>query len=333
VVTVPVPGFDNRLIVLPGIAASMVIEAADPTASELALDPESSLQVYALLSGKLTSSFSLSSDTPSLDIVIGDEGPRTLVLSEDSANKPSTVAQARDALLRAIRTAHGTSQAFTSALVANVGDRLVVLPGAEGVTVTFSTTPTDQTTLTELALESALPAIAASDGSGSPGPPTTLRRTTIFGTVHVKELTLASEVIFADPVTAERRQAGCVRFSYVPDGSRTPSRFRCQPDLEIQKELEAALRAEPSLTSAERERILNDIRARLRPSFTAVRYGEAAYAQLGMDCAEEIRTGAEDEGEMGAYNFLQQEQRTRNLRASLDAYLRFGLEAGSLFVN
>lgn len=333
VVTVPVPRFDDRLIVLPGIAASITIEAADPTASELALDPESSLQVYALLSGKLTSSFSLSSDTPSLDIVIGDEGPRTLVLSEDSANKPSTVAQARDALLRAIRTAHGTSQAFTPALVANVGDRLVVLPGAEGVTVTFSTAPNDETTLTELALESALPAIAASDGGGSPGPPTTLRRTTIFGTVHIKELTLASEVIFADPVTADRRQAGCVRFSYVPDGSRTPSRFRCQPDLEIQKELEAALRVEPSLTSAERERILNDIRARLRPSFTAVRYGEAAYAQLGMDCAEEIRTGAEDEGEMGAYNFLQQEQRTRNLRASLDAYLRFGLEAGSLFVN
>ena len=33
------------------------------------------------------------------------------------------------------------------------------------------------------------------------------------------------------PRRTERTQAGCVRFSFVPLGSRTPRRYRCQPDL------------------------------------------------------------------------------------------------------
>jgi hypothetical protein len=69
------------------------------------------------------------------------------------------------------------------------------------------------------------------------------------------------------------------------------------------------------------------------PAFTSMRYGEPGYAQLTQLCAQEIRTGAEDEGEMGAFNFLQQAHRRNNLRASLDEYLRFGLEAGLFFVT
>jgi hypothetical protein len=36
---------------------------------------------------------------------------------------------------------------------------------------------------------------------------------------------------------------------------------------------------------------------------------------------------------MGAWSFLKHAQREANLRASLDEYLRFGLEAGLLFVT
>jgi hypothetical protein len=36
---------------------------------------------------------------------------------------------------------------------------------------------------------------------------------------------------------------------------------------------------------------------------------------------------------MGAFNFLQQGHRLKNLRSSLDEYLRFGLEAGVFFVT
>jgi len=34
-------------------------------------------------------------------------------------------------------------------------------------------------------------------------------------------------------IFVEQRQSGCMRFSYVPDGSGTPRRYRCQPDLAL----------------------------------------------------------------------------------------------------
>lgn len=150
------------------------------------------------------------------------------------------------------------------------------------------------------------------------GPPTTLERTTIFGVVHVKELALASEVIFSDPVVADRRQAGCVRLSYVPETSQTPRRYRCQPDLALE-----------GVPDSHRD----IIRARLTPAFTSVHYGHPAYAQLSRTCALEIRTGAEDGSEMGAFNHLKQPQREANLRLRLQEYLPFGLEPGLIYVT
>ena len=69
----------------------------------------------------------------------------------------------------------------------------------------------------------------------------TITASTVFGRVHVERMD-ASNVIFAaasglsngrEPVFVNRRQEGCVRFSYVPLGSRTPRRHRCQPELGI----------------------------------------------------------------------------------------------------
>jgi hypothetical protein len=177
------------------------------------------------------------------------------------------------------------------------------------------------------AADPARAAIAADAGATTAGPVTTLERVTIFGEVFVKELTLASEMIFVHPVRAERRQTGCVRFSYVAQGSQTPRRYLCQPDLAIsnrEQELDPA-----PLTSAERDKII----LRVRPQFTSKRYGQPAYAQLSSACAREIRTGAEDGSEMGVFSFLQGPQREANLRIALDEYLRFGLEAGIIFVT
>ena len=202
---------------------------------------------------------------------------------------------------------------------------------------TSSTAPTDATTLRELALESDRPAIAASEGGDRPGPTTTLEKTTVFGAIHVKELLLASETLFTIPPMAERRQIGCMRFSYVPPGARTPQRYRCQPDAEIAaRTAEAERRAEAarrSLTTEERDAIRDEVERALVPAFTSTRYGRPAYGQLAPSCPAPILTGAEDEGEMGAFHFLQQAQRVKNLRASLDEYLRFGLEAGIFFVT
>jgi hypothetical protein len=94
-----------------------------------------------------------------------------------------------------------------------------------------------------------------------------------------------------------------VRFSFVPLGSRTPRRYRCQP-----------ANAADAL--------------RVQPQFTSERYGVPAYCQLSDRCAIEIRTGADDESEMGAFHDVFAPQRDTNLRIRLDEYLRFGLEAG-----
>ncbi len=59
----------------------------------------------------------------------------------------------------------------------------------------------------------------------------TLLRSTIIGTVQTHAIALAEDSIFTGQVYVARRQIGCIRFCHVPAGSRTPRRFRCQPDL------------------------------------------------------------------------------------------------------
>ncbi|MBI2852510.1 MAG: hypothetical protein HYX84_05370 [Chloroflexi bacterium] len=169
-------------------------------------------------------------------------------------------------------------------------------------------------------------AIAGNDAGTEPGPPVHVIRSTIVGAVFVKEMVMASEALFTRRVTVQRQQQDCVRFSYVPAGSLTPRRYRCQPDLALEAESE---RLKRDLTAAETDLIL----ARLEPQFTSMRYGEPAYAQLGPSCAPEIRTGAEDGAEMGAFCSLKQPQREANLRIRLEEYLPFGLEAGFIYVT
>lgn len=144
-----------------------------------------------------------------------------------------------------------------------------------------------------------------------------LESCTVIGKVHARELTLASDCLFvarlaslgdpwAAPLWVERRQQGCVRFSWVPPGSRTPRRYRCQPGKDDQ---------------------------RTRPHFTSLRYGDAAYCQLRESTPDSIRRGAHDESEMGVLHGLYQPQRETNLEVRLDEYLRFGLEAGIFYAS
>lgn len=75
------------------------------------------------------------------------------------------------------------------------------------------------------------------------------------------------------------------------------------------------------------------ILSRLQPRFTSTQYGNPGYAQLANTCAAEIRIGAEDGSEMGVFSYLKQPQRQANLQASLDEYLRFGLQAGIFYIS
>lgn len=162
------------------------------------------------------------------------------------------------------------------------------------------------------------PAIAAPDAADPFGPPTTLERVTVFGPVHTRELRVASEVLFTAPVQVQRLQTGMVRFSYIPDGSQTPRRYRCQPALAVAT---AETRAQEPL------------RATLQPQFTSTRYGDPGYAQLSPQCPPEISAGAESGTEMGALHDLLQSQREAHLRTLLDEYLPSGLEAGIFYVT
>jgi len=74
-------------------------------------------------------------------------------------------------------------------------------------------------------------------------------------------------------------------------------------------------------------------RSRLQPVFNSTRYGTPAYCQLSLNCALEIRTGADDEAEMGAFHDLFQPQREANLRARLEEYTPAGMDAGIIFAS
>jgi hypothetical protein len=164
--------------------------------------------------------------------------------------------------------------------------------------------------------DSAAVAYAATVADG-PGGSLTVANSTIIGRVNAYEVPLATNSIFlADaastgdwtaPIRVEKRQEGCVRFSYVPASASVPRRYRCRP---------AA-----------------DDPVAMRPQFVSLRYGDAAYLQLDLHCPPEIRARADDGAEMGAFHLLFEPQRAANLRLRLDEYLRFGLEAGIFYAS
>jgi hypothetical protein len=169
----------------------------------------------------------------------------------------------------------------------------------------------------------------------------TSNNSTIIGKLHTKRLELASNTIFfaalaltdtwEHPVISEQNQQGCVRFSFVPLESIVPRRYRCQPDLAVTEAITAADKPKGSLTAAERLAISDGVQARVRPAFTSLRYGQPGYGQLRAFATREIRAGAEDESEMGAFHDVFGPQREANLRIRLEEYLRFGLEAGIFY--
>jgi hypothetical protein len=67
--------------------------------------------------------------------------------------------------------------------------------------------------------------------------------------------------------------------------------------------------------------------------FTSTRYGDPAYAQLGVDCPPHVRSGASNGSEMGAFNHLHQFKRECNLQTILTEYLPVGIKAGILYVT
>jgi hypothetical protein len=137
---------------------------------------------------------------------------------------------------------------------------------------------------------------------------------TIVGKVHTRTIALASNTIFnaqlsaADPWTAavwaSRRQAGCVRFCWLPVGSITPSCYNCLP---------------PSGATSDNG---------LAPSFVTLRYGDPAYALLSGDCPLAIWNGSDTGSQIGAYLQSQETEAVANVQLRAPEYLPALLESG-----
>ncbi|MGN6810836.1 MAG: hypothetical protein ACTHMP_08170 [Thermomicrobiales bacterium] len=159
----------------------------------------------------------------------------------------------------------------------------------------------------------------------------TIQRVTVIGRVLTHAIELAENTIFTGRARVVRRQEGCVRFCYLPAGSRTPRRYHCQPDLVVAAVADAVARGD--LAAAEQPGADERERRRVRPQFNSTRYGTPAYGQLAAWCAPEIARGADDEAELGVFHDLFQPQRAANLRARLDEYTPAGMDAGIVFVS
>ncbi len=173
---------------------------------------------------------------------------------------------------------------------------------------------------------------------GAPGYPVAhaiLRviRSTVFGRVQAHAIALAENSIFEGKITVARSQIGCMRFCAYIKGSRTPRRFRCQPDLAIATVEQQLTAAGEPLTSEIADAARMRERSRVQPRFNSTRYGTPTYCQLAAYCPVEIRQGADDESEMGVFHHLYQPQRAANLQARLDEYTPAGTTAAILYAS
>ena len=170
---------------------------------------------------------------------------------------------------------------------------------------------------------------ALSAGAGAAAGSVTVARSTILGTLAARTIPLLENSIVTGPVVSTERQAGCVRYSFLPlTGSQTPQRFRCQPDLESSTEIAAALTDNPGLSPGQSNAIQVSVEAWLVPAFTSRTPGQPGYLQLADATPAQISSGAEDGDEMGVFYGLYSGRRESNLRYRLNEYLRIGLEAG-----
>lgn len=323
-------GGERRLVVLSGNDGEIVFTPHPQdgfTAAELGLVGSGARPVRALLSGPLPPALALAAPrrlSVTLTPALGTAA--TLTAAFGGIASPAALDALAAALQTAIRNA-GSGALFDLALAAVVeGERLLVAPGEPGAAVSFGPASDDAATVSAMALL-VVEALAASEPGEAFGPPVSLERCTVFGRLTTRELVRASEVLFADPVVVERRQVGNVRYCFVPDGSRIPRRFRCQPDLALDAAFAQLERASPFVPDRELARERGRVLARLVPLFVSTRFGDPGYARLSPATASELLTGAEDGSEIGVYQSLHEPRRREQLRALVDAYVRFGLEA------
>lgn len=125
-----------------------------------------------------------------------------------------------------------------------------------------------------------------------------LERVTVFGDVHVNRLE-ATEALIQGTVIVLDNQHGCFRFSTAHD----------TPDKRMPRRFES-----PLFTP----RIPNHF-------FTSRTFGDPGYAQLSATAPDEIARGADNRGEMGAFNLLLNPIKLDDLETKVLEFMPFGL--------
>jgi hypothetical protein len=158
-----------------------------------------------------------------------------------------------------------------------------------------------------------------------------LSRVTVLGGAKVHSVGLAEDSILTGALDCERRQTGSVRFCYLAPGSRTPKRTACQPDTAIARVTAEITPGTPAARDRRRLEALTS--ARLVPRFDSVEFGQPAYARLAGDAAPELKDGAHDEGELGAYHDLWQPLRVADLQTQLRQFVPPGVDIDIRFAT
>jgi hypothetical protein len=126
----------------------------------------------------------------------------------------------------------------------------------------------------------------------------TLERVTILGNVSVNRLE-ATEALIQGTVRVLDNQHGCFRFSAAND----------TPDKRMPKRYESQL-FEPQIPNH---------------FFTSRRFGDPGFAQLSATAPASVVRGAENRGEMGAFNTLLNPVKLDDLETKVFEYMPFGL--------
>jgi len=297
VTTIEVAVHDNRLVLaVPGDDEVSAVDASDTdnAATLLALtDDAGAYSAWSLLGDPVPEQPVLPVVPAQLGVEIGAPGPAVAAADIELASQPASVADAASALQAAL-----PADAGSGPFVLVSDSRLRVVPGARGWAVRFVDGPAARA----LGLYSPAAVLAGSSDGIVPAPSVTADRTSVLGAMHVADVNLSDSIV-TGALLVERRQVGCVRYTYVGAGSQTPRRYQCVgPDT-----------AGP-------------------PRFASLRFGAAAYAQLTPSCPPQIASGGEDGSEMGAFAAVREPLRLAAVDSVLGEYLRL-TAAGGIFLE
>lgn len=194
-------------------------------------------------------------------------------------------------------TVTGTVEFRAGAAGANAGSSLRIVRSVVGGLSAADSLPS------VAIVESVLDAQGLAPGSAAlmaPGAHATVEGSTLRGGVSVRSLD-ATSALLDGVVHAAHRQVGCLRFSYVAPGSRTPRRYRCVPA---------------------------DEKPSPRPVYVSTDPASPAYLVLAAACSDAIRTGGERESEMGVQHHQFRPLRTRAAERQLASYVPVGSQLG-----